>query len=353
MKKNNPKLRLTIKIASAIVALLLIMGGTAGIFRSRMAPDILDTQPGIPLPDHGHVKTVQYEDITDHVHLSGTVQSEREINLSARIPAHVQAVHVSAGDRVPEGERLLSLDERELREELAAAQAALQQAESAFERSKRLLESNATTPQAHEAAESQYRAAQAQAERVNVMLTYTRIMAPIDGVVADRFVEVGDLAAIGQPLLTLFDPSRLRIEVPVPASLIKHFPVDADFTVTLDQKNMEYTGTVTESVSAYDPVTRTRRVKLQLADTDEHLLPGMYGSVTVPTGEVRTILLPSHAIKRIGQLESVMIVVEDRLQRRLVRTGPTDQGRIRILSGLNDGDKIWIPENDQDVNEGA
>jgi len=353
MNMKKPKLLLALKISSAIVALLLIMGGTAGLFRARMSPDKLEVKQGIPLPESGQVITVRRENIPDQISLSGTVHSERQINLSARLPAYVEAVHVNAGDRVPEGKLLLALDQRELREELAAAQASLQQAESAFRRSERLLETNATTPQAHEAAESQYRTAQAQTERVNIMLTYTRIMAPIDGVVKDRFVEVGDLAAMGQPLLTIFDPSHLRIEVPVPASLIHLFPVDAAFSVILDQKTITYTGTVTEIVSAFDPVTRTRRVKLHLADTDEHILPGMYGHVTVPTGEISTILLPPQAIDRVGQLESVMIVVDDHLQRRLIRTGPTHNGKIRILSGLNEGDEIWIPEDARDLTEGA
>ncbi len=353
MKMNPKKLRLTIKILAAAIAVFVIMAGASGAFRSRMPGGSLSVEAGEPIPPNGNTITVSKTQIPDHIRLSGTVHSERQIHLSARLSAFVEAVHVSAGDRVPEGQLLLELDERELREEQAAAQAALQQAETAFQRSERLLETNATTPQAHEAAESAYRAAKAQAERVNVMLTYARILAPIDGVVADRFVEAGDLASMGQPLLTIFDPASLRIEVPVPASLIQHFAVNKTFSITLDQEPTARTATVTEIVSAFDPVTRTRRVKLHIAEAGENVLPGMYGYVVVPTGHIQSILLPPDAIKTVGQLESVMLVVNDRLQRRLVRTGPEHDGMIRILSGLQDGDKVWIPNQTNKTQQGS
>jgi len=352
MKIDRHRFILTIKSLAALAALVFIMLWASGAMRTRMAPGRLPAEPGISLPEDGHVVTVQYEDFPEYVTLSGTVHSEQQINLSARLPAYVEAIHVNAGDRVPEGRLLIALDQRELREEQTAAQAVLQQAETAYQRSQRLLETNATTPQAHEAAESQYRAARAQAERVNVMLSYTRIQAPIAGIVSDRFVEAGDLAAMGQPLLTIFDPTRLRIEVPVPASLIHLFPVGTQLPVTLDQETQPRTATVTEVVSAFDPVTRTRRVKLHLGETGDWVLPGMYGQVIVPTGASQAILLPPQAIEKVGQLESVMVVQGDRLQRRLVRTGPSHEGKICILSGLNPGDQVWLPAERQPAQEG-
>ncbi|MFU8780181.1 MAG: efflux RND transporter periplasmic adaptor subunit [Kiritimatiellia bacterium] len=342
-----------IKALAALAALLLIMLWASGALQSRMPGGRLALEKDVTLPPGGVLLTVAFEQIPDFVGLSGTVSSERHITLSARLPAFVEAVHVNAGDRVPEAHLLIELDQRELREEQAAAQAALHQAETAFRRSERLLETNATTPQAHEAAESNFLAAQAQAERVKVMISYTRIQAPITGVVADRFVEAGDLASMGQPLLSIYDPTHLRIEVPVPASLIHHFQVGTQLPVILDLETKPRNGIVTEIVSAFDPVTRTRRVKLRLADAGENILPGMYGEVIVPAGQTRTIMLPAHAIKRIGQLESVTILSRNGLERRLVRTGPHHNGMRSVVSGLNEGDQVWIPDNTAAETEGA
>jgi len=343
MKINRGKWLHTLQWLGGILGLVLIMLWASGSMRQRLAGGRVAAETGQPLPAGGHLHEVAYAEVSEDVLLAGTVHSEQHINLSARIPAYVEEVRVNAGDRVPAGRLLMALDQRELVEEQAAAEAILQQAETAFERSRRLLETNATTPQAHESAESNYRAARAQAERVKVMLTYTRIKAPIDGIVSDRFVEAGDLAAVGQTLLTIFDPTRLRIEVPVPASLIDHFRVGTQCPVILDLVREPIAGTVTEIVSAFDPVTRTRTVKLRLDTTREDVLPGMYGQVQVSTGTTPAILLPVTALQQVGQLQSVLLHREGRLHRRLVRTGPRHQEQVRIISGLTPGDQVWVP----------
>jgi RND family efflux transporter MFP subunit len=344
MTKDKKRIFGIIKILAACIALLFIMAWASGGLQSRMRGGKLNTERDTALPDGGTLLRITLEAVPEFVVLSGTVSSDRQITLSARLPAFVEAVHVNAGDRVRNGTLLMELDQRELREEQLAAKAALLQAETAFGRSARLLETNATTPQAHEAAESAFRAAQAQAERVNVRLSYTRIQAPIDGVIADRFIEAGDLASMGQRLLSIFDPANLRIEVPVPASLVHHFEVGTQLPVRLDLEVAPRKGTVTEVVSAFDPVTRTRRVKLRLESAGPNVLPGMYGQVIVPAGQTSAIILPIHAITRVGQLESVKVHTPHGLQRRMVRTMIQPEDKVRVISGLDEGDQVWIPE---------
>lgn len=346
MANNNWKngIRRAGKLIGALLGLVVIVVWTSGMLRDKQAPDKLTVEATTPVPPGAIVVTAQQERVTAHVALSGTVRSERQINLSARLPAYVEAVYVSAGAAVAEGDLLLSLDQRELRAELASAEAQLAQAETAFQRSKRLLETDATTAQAHESAESAYKSADANVKRVNVMLTYTRITAPLNGVVADRYIEAGDLAGAGQVLLSVYDPKRLRMEVPVPARLIAYFPVGQKLPVYLDQMTTTLTGTVSEVVSEFDPVTRTRRVKVRLDETTGAVLPGMYGQVIIETDPCAAVLLPEQAIIQIGQLESVQIVRDGQVYRRVVRTGPRHDGQVEILSGLAAGEEVWVAD---------
>ncbi len=343
MKRAYHFLRKTKRIFLALIGLVFIMLWASGVLRSRQAPGTLEPERGVPLPPEAHVLTVAKESIPEWVPLSGTVQSERQIQMSARLPAYIDAVHVVAGTAVKAGDLLVELDQRELIEKRAAAQANLNQAETAFQRSSRLLETQATTPQAHEAAESAYQAARAQLDQVNVLLSHTRITAPIDGIVSDRFLEAGDLASPGQALLTLYDPERLRLEVPVPASLIEHFPIGRVLPVSLDTDTISRTATVREVVSAFDPVTRTRRVKLALDKEGPQAFPGMYGEVHVPIANRDAILLPAGAVHRTGQLELVLIVRDGHTYRRLVRTTPAADGQVIILSGLLPGEQVLLP----------
>jgi len=328
------------KPLAGLLGLAVIVVWTSGALRSKQEPGKLEAEQAVAVPEGAVVVTARRETVPERVALSGTVRSERRINLSARLPAYVEAVHVSAGASVKEGDLLLALDQRELLKDLAAAEAQLAQAETAYQRSKRLLETNATTAQAHESAESAYKSAAAGMERVKVMLSYTRITAPLDGVVADRYIEAGDLAGAGQVLLSVYDPARLRLEVPVPARLIAHFPEGCEVSVTLDQRPVPMKGVVTEVVSEFDPVTRTRRVKIHLEDAHAEALPGMYGQVVIETDPHSAVLLPAEAVTRIGQLESVQVVREGRMSRRLVRTGPRHGAQVEILSGLEGGEQV-------------
>ena len=151
-------------------------------------------------------------------------------------------------------------------------------------------------------------------------------------------------ASSGQVLVSVYDPSRLRLEVPVPARLISHFPVGREVQVKLDLGDALVKGTVTEVVSAFDPVTRTRRIKVHLDEVaDAAVLPGMYGQVLLDVEPHATVLLPVDSVIRIGQLESVQVVRDGRVFRRLVRTGPRHDGQVEILSGLAAGEQVVLP----------
>jgi RND family efflux transporter MFP subunit len=345
MKKLESFIRVakqTWKLWVGIIGLVFVVTWTAGIWRSRTAPGTIPHSPGIPLRSDASLIEVKATPHVIRIDIAGTVQSESEIHLSARIPAYIKDVLVSAGKRVKKGDLLVELDQREIREQLAAAVAQLTQAKMAYERARRLIETKATTSQDFEIAESAYKAANANVDRINVMISYTRIVSPIDGVVMDRRIDIGDLANPGQVLLSVYDESRMRLEVPVPARLVSRLPIGHTVKVTLEHPSAELKGLVSEVVSEVDPTTRTRLVKVRLDDPPANTLPGAYGYVWVDSEPTEAILLPSSCVYRVGQLEYVQVVDGERALRRLVKTGPTNNGHTELLSGVASGDKVLL-----------
>lgn len=333
-------LRKTWKLWAGLLGLVAVIVWTAGILRPRTAPGTVAHEPGFALPPDAAVIDIATEAAPTRIDVVGTVTSERKIHLSSRLSAYIKDVLVSAGKSVQQGELLVELDQREIREQLAAAEAQLAQAKTAYQRAKRLLETKATTPQAFEAAESAFKAAQANVERINVMLSYTRIESPIDGVVTDRRIEIGDLANPGQVLLSVYDASRMRLEASVPVRLVKHFPIGRDVTVALNYPECEVEGKVVEIVGEIDPATRTQQVKIQINEAPDNTLPGAYGHAIVYVDPHPAVLVPDASVYRVGQLEYVQLVRGDRVVRRLVKTGPRVEQRIEVLSGLSGGDRI-------------
>jgi RND family efflux transporter MFP subunit len=292
------------------------------------------------VPAGAAIHEVKAASLRSRIDIVGTAASEKTIRLSARISAYVNEVFASAGSRVEAGDVLMTLDDREIREQMAGAEAALRQAEAEHRRVQRLMESRAATEQQATAAESAFRSAQAQVERLKVMLSYASIAAPISGVVTEREVEAGDLANPGQALLTIYDPTRMRLEAPVPVRLVERLSLGREVQVTLDQPAVTLTGTITEIVSEIDPMSRTRKVKVHVPPGGAEILPGTFGRMWVEDEPRDAILVPASAVYRVGQLEFVRIVRGDRSLRRAVRTGPSDGDQVEILAGLEIGERI-------------
>jgi RND family efflux transporter MFP subunit len=323
---------------AAIAGLMLFsIGGCSG----RIPPDPVAHKPGVPLPEGARTHTLRMEPVPSRLEIAGTVASEEQIQISARIPGHVARVHVSAGDRVEAEQVLVELDDRELREQQTSAEAALKQAESEFRRTEELFKRQAATEQARTAAEAQFHAARAQVERVNVMRSYARVTTPIAGIVSERRVEAGDLANPGQVLARVYDPGRMRLEVPVPVRWIEHVALGQEVEIELDRPAGVRRGTVSEILGELDPVSRTQMMRVRIGEAGG-ALPGTFGRLWIPGAERPTLRVPESAVQRVGQLEFVRVVRDGRALRRTVRTGPRRDGVVEILSGLSEGDVVWL-----------
>ncbi len=172
------------------------------------------------------------------------------------------------------------------------------------------------------------------------MLTYARIVSPMDGVVTDRRVEPGDHANPGQPLLAIYDPVHLQLEVPVPVRLLDKLPVGRVVEITLDRASGACQGVVSRIVSEIDPLSRTQLVKVRIENPPADLLPGAFGRLWVRDDPRQAILVPVSAITRVGQLEFVQVVRDGRAIRRAVRTAPVSDGVGEALAGLEAGDVV-------------
>jgi RND family efflux transporter MFP subunit len=327
------------KLPAGALALVALMAWSSGACRSRIEPGKVTVAPGEPLPPGAAWLEVAAEPVAPRIDVVGTVASAETIHLSARLSAYVKQVAVSAGDAVTRDQVLLTLDDRELREQLAAAEAQFKQAETEFQRTQRLFDTKAATEQALQGAEAAFDGARANLERIRVMQTYTKIVSPIDGIVTDRRLEVGDLVNPGQLLLSVYDPRQMRLEAAVPVRLIDKLGLNEDVPVALDYPPGTFRGRVTEIVSQIDPATRTRNVKILIEDAGR-VLPGTFGRVWVREDPHQGVLVPAAAVYRSGQLELVKVRQGDRVVRRLVRTGPRTGDRVEILSGLNPGDIV-------------
>lgn len=331
-----------VKWTVALGGLVLMIAWTGGFFHAKVQAGKLAVAAGKPLPQDAETYTVVLKDVAPRVDVVGTVTSEENVHLSARISAYVSKVNVRTGAKVKKGQALIELDSREIQEKLTAAKINLKQSKTEYDRTLNLYKKNAATEQALTAAEHRYSSAQSRVAEINVMLTYTTIKSPLDGIVTERKIEAGDLANPGQVLLTVYDPRKMRLEAPVPVRLIERLSLNQTVDISLDRPTRPFKGRVSEIVGEVDPSSRTQKVKIRIDNKKGDILPGTYGRVWVREKSHKAVVIPAGAVTMIGQLEMVNVVQNDRVLRRMVKTGPSYGNLVEILSGLSAGEVILV-----------
>lgn len=341
--------------------------------------------PAVTEAAQGTFVPVEEAEVPEVYRTAGTVTSRTHVDVAARIVARIVEITVRSGDRVTNGALLVRLDDADLRAAmqqaaervkaaragLSAAQERVSQAQAAFDlasadvqRMRQLLASGAISQQALDTAESQYRqtrAVLAQAEQgrlaaqaelqaaeqalrqAEAVLSYATIYSPSDAVVAERLADPGDLASPGKVLLRLFDPTRLMLEVPIRESLVQRLKLGEHVPFHVAALGKTFTGDIREIVPAVDPGSRTFMVKICIGEAPG-LVPGMFGTLELPLGTRRALLIPERAITRAGQLEYVHQKVDGSVQRTLVRTIPASDGKREVVSGLAAGALIRVSD---------
>jgi len=341
--------------AAALVILILLVMFLSGSFGDRIAPGVLESAE-LQLPADAATASVQEETLAVHEEATGTVQAQRHTVVSSRLLATIEEILVRAGDDVRQGDPLIRLDAAELdaraeeaRRAVEAAAAADKRQSADLQRASQLLRNGVLSRSEFDQVEALAGVAAAQLEgarevfnRARINQTYATITAPVSGKVIERFAEPGDTATPGSPLLALYDPTALRIEVPVRESLLARIHPGAEVAVRIGTGET-ITAVVDELVPQAEPGSRTFLVKVGLPHRAD-LYSGMFGRILIPAGHRTRLLVPAAAIESIGQLHFAAVVsATGALSRRLVTIGPsTEDGRIELLSGLAAGEVVRL-----------
>jgi RND family efflux transporter MFP subunit len=184
---------------------------------------------------------------------------------------------------------------------------------------------------------------QARAEIANskIQASYSRIVAPVSGVIVKKFVEAGATAAPGVPLLAIEDNSQYLLEVTVPESHSKMVRLSDRLNVQIDALGADrITGIVRDILPTLDAASRSLTVKIELP-AYSLLRTGLYGRARFLLAQRDEMSLPRAAIIQRGQLSGIYIVGPDGTVRfRIVTTGKTTDDMVEVLSGVDVGDEV-------------
>jgi membrane fusion protein (multidrug efflux system) len=289
--------------------------------------------------------------------LTGVLDANQRTDLTANASGRVIRVFVELGQRVAAHAPIAQLDSRTAalsqREAKANVQSATEQLSASrkdCDRYQRLLAKGAITQQEYDRAVGQCQtqgateeAARARAAEASQTLTDATIRAPFAGRIADRAIHIGDYVHPDTKVVTLLADDPLRIRLTVPERDI--FAVKEGLPVrfeTLGLPNQVFQATVKYIGGEVRPQTRDLVVEAIVDNHGGTLLPGMFVSAHLSTGQAQLPIVPKSALVTATSPPSLFVVEGGRLRQRIVQTGPPQGEGVPILEGVKPGERVVV-----------
>lgn len=296
--------------------------------------------------------------------LTGILEASERTDLAANANGKVLRVLVELGQRVEAGASIAQLDVRmaamsqtEVNANATNAAEQLATLQRDCDRYKILLEKQAISQQEHDRAMGQCRAqtaaleaARARAGQVALTVRDGTIRAPFAGRIAARFVHVGDYVRPDTKIVTLLadEPLRLRLTLPERDIAAARAGVVVTFD-TVGAPGRTFSATLRFIGREVRAQTRDLLVEGVVDERDDALLPGMFVTARMPTGELKVPVVPQRAVVTHDETQTLFVVNGERLQQRVVQTGAKTGEDVAILDGVKDGERVVASPSESTV----
>jgi RND family efflux transporter MFP subunit len=376
------------------VGLSLLSIATSSSCSRREVSAKTDEHPG-SLVSVG-VSLARTQPIGQQLTLSSELVPFQEIDVYAKTAGYVKELYVDYGSHVRKGQLLAILEVPELEAQLQQDRAAIQaqtdeinRAKHEVERAKaqhnvyhlqheRLSGVAATKPGlvaqqevddaegkdlaaesqmdavqgAYQAAQSQLVVAKAKLAHDQALYDYSKITAPFDGVVTQRFANLGALMQAGTtstqatPLVRLSQENLYRLVIPVPESYVRYIRAGDQVEVRVPSLEKSFQGKVTRFSVDVNGSTRTMHTEVDIPNSSGQLLPGLYAEAVLTLGhKASALVVPLQAVNRQNDRASVFVVKPDGvLQQRQVFLGMQGANYVEVASGLREGEPVVVSD---------
>lgn len=308
------------------------------------------------------VTKVTRTNIQQSVTVSGNVVAlpNKDVKVSALVPGRITGLNVAEGDRVHAGEVLATIDSHTFEDQLRQAEAALAQAQATVQNAQQNLARNQTLFQRGiaagkdlEDAKTQLSVAQAAEHQAEAAVSTakfqvgrTRILSPLDGVVAKRFASIGEQVdgTASQPIVEVANIAEVELSGSLPAADLGKIHVGQTLPITSAFPGKTFEGRIVAISPAVDPATNVGNVRIRIANPGGTLKLGMYLNAQVPVQTHENALtVPSGAIYHNDSGQTRVYKVEgDTAKAVEVKLGIETKDRVEILSGVNNGDTVIL-----------
>lgn len=291
--------------------------------------------------------TIVSGDFEDFVRLTGTVEAIDDATISSESSGRILSIR-NRGEHVRRGDILAQLDDRVIRAQYDASKTAFELADDTFNRLESLYADSIISTQDFRSARAQRDQAKAQLELINKQLLDSKIEAPFDGRIEERFVRSGELVNPGFPVVRLVNSDKIRIVAGIPDRFSGEIREGSDVLVNFKAiGNESIRSKISYAGNVIDPDTRTFTIEVELNNREELLKPDMIVDLQVKRSTLQDVyVIPRTAVLRDETGASVFISRVDNGKKYAelvnVETGMSSGPVIQIIRGIEEGDEVVV-----------
>lgn len=309
-------------------------------------------------------ETVAMQTINEPVSFTGRVFAKQSVKLSTKLLGTIEWFNFEEGDKIKAGELLVKINDQELQAKKRSVSSALKEAEANLDKIEKdygristLYErKSATTKEldeityALEASKAKVEGLKASLVEVEQLLSYAYLKAPFNGYITKKFLQKGDLASPGAPILMVESLNEMKVVFKIPEQELSTIETGKQVKIKVGALQELFSA----SISAVNPSSLAGDFQFEataIFDVPDNpqVKPGMFAEVFIskPNGK-KVMINKNHLIKR-GQLTGVFTINnQNKAAMRWLRTGKEINGQVEILSGLTEGER-YIVTTDQRI----
>ncbi len=332
MKKKTLGVLILLLAGASMLALSTCGEKDAGKGKREKEPHLVETAK-VYFSDQGIVRV-----------RTGTLRARNEVKIYTQEEGRITEMAFFEGDSVKKGDLLARLDDQLLQAQLARAKATRVQAEQDYKRKKGLNGQKLISEDELTRAQTAFEVAAADERLLATRVGYANIRSPIDGKIAQRLSEPGNIAVRYTHLLTVSDPSSLITEVTVSELLLPYVKLGDPVNVTIDALGQQnFAGRIHRIHPNLDPITRRGTIEVELTPVPEGARPGQLCRVQLQTQALQRVVMPFKALRRDTVGEYVYAIGEgDKVERTPVVSGLRLGEEVEVIDGVKAGQLVVI-----------
>lgn len=324
--------------------LVLVLGGLIfyRIHQNREVAQKSQDKQGKKPPITVKAMVLQTENFAQIVTLSGTLEANEQIEIHSEQSGIVEHIYFKEGMFVHKGEKLLQLNNDDLKAKLAEAVAKENLAAETERRNRILVEKNVVSREEYDIASANYKIAQAQSQLIRVQLAKTTIKAPFSGKIGLRHISAGTYITPNQSIANLLSVHPVKITFSIPEKYVQEVKLNSTIHFNVNQSNQVFTARIYAIDPGIDHKTRTLQVRALAHNQKGILIPGTFAQVTMPLQYTQAFIIPTEAVLPVQSGKKVYVFKNGKAIAIDIATINRSEKELAVTEGLKSGDTLII-----------